>query len=59
LKIKHLNLTVSDVAATREFLEKYFGLTCSGARGNGFAVMRDNDEFILFGKKTPSDLCYG
>ncbi|WP_194956674.1 VOC family protein, partial [Bacillus sp. EE-W1] len=56
MKIKHLNLTVSDVAATREFLEKYFGLTCSGARGNGFAVMRDNDEFILFGKKTPSDL---
>ncbi|AJH73239.1 hypothetical protein DJ86_1348 [Bacillus cereus ATCC 4342] len=47
MKIKHLNLTVSDVAATREFLEKYFHLTCSGARGKGFAVMRDNDGFIL------------
>ncbi|PGA34086.1 VOC family protein [Bacillus wiedmannii] len=47
MKIKHLNLTVSDVVAAREFLEKYFGLTCSGTRGNGFAVMRDNDGFIL------------
>lgn len=45
--IKHLNLTVADVVAAREFLEKYFGLTCSGTRGNGFAVMRDNDGFIL------------
>ncbi|ANE86724.1 MULTISPECIES: VOC family protein [Bacillus] len=45
--IKHLNLTVTDVTAAREFLEKYFGLICSGTRGNGFAVMRDNDGFIL------------
>ena len=47
MKIKHLNLTVADVVAASEFLEKYFGLTCSGTRGNGFAVMRDNDGFIL------------
>lgn len=45
--IKHLNLTVTDVTASREFLEKYFGLICSGTRGNAFAVMRDNDGFIL------------
>lgn len=30
--IKHLNLTVTDVTAAREFLEKYFGLICSGTR---------------------------
>ena len=47
LKINHLNLTVTDVTAAREFLERYFGLTCGGTRGNGFAVMRDNDGFIL------------
>ncbi|MBE5106276.1 VOC family protein [Bacillus thuringiensis] len=47
MKIKHLNLTVTDVVAAREFLETYFGLTCSGTRGTSFAVMRDNDEFIL------------
>ncbi|WP_253265910.1 VOC family protein, partial [Bacillus thuringiensis] len=45
--IKHLNLTVTDVTASREFLERYFGLICSGTRGNAFAVMRDNDGFIL------------
>lgn len=47
LKINHLNLTVTDVTVAREFLEKYFGLTCGGTTGNGFAVMRDNDGFIL------------
>lgn len=37
---------ITDVPAARGFLEKYFGLTCSGTKGNGFAVMRD-DGFIL------------
>ncbi|HEK9102137.1 VOC family protein [Bacillus pfraonensis] len=47
MKINHLNLTVTDVPAAREFLEKYFGLTCRGTRGNGFAVLLDDDGFIL------------
>jgi catechol 2,3-dioxygenase-like lactoylglutathione lyase family enzyme len=47
MKMNHLNLTVNDVAASREFLEKYFGMTCAGSRGNGFAAMVDEDGFVL------------
>jgi len=47
MQLKHLNLTVSDVAASRAFLETYFGMTCVGSRGNGFAAMLDEDQFVL------------
>ncbi|MDR0267238.1 VOC family protein [Paenibacillus sp.] len=47
MKIHHLNLTVPDVSATKEFLETYFGLTCGRTRGNNFAVMFDDDKFVL------------
>lgn len=29
--LNHLNLTVDDVDASREFLEKYFYMTCVGS----------------------------
>ncbi|HWO98769.1 MAG TPA: VOC family protein [Bacillus sp. (in: firmicutes)] len=47
MKLNHLNLTVIDVQATREFLETYFGLKCLGSRGNSFAAMFDDDGFVL------------
>ncbi|WP_445492700.1 VOC family protein [Niallia sp. 03133] len=47
MKFNHLNLTVTDIMAARNFLEKYFGLTCKASRGNGFAVMFDDDGFVL------------
>src|SRR5687767_15121442 len=47
MKINHINLTVNDVTATREFLERYFGLSCAGSRGEGFAAMKDDDGSIL------------
>ncbi|ALC80217.1 MULTISPECIES: VOC family protein [Bacillus] len=47
MKVNHLNLTVTDVPEARKFLETYFGLTCEGSRGNGFAVMFDDDGFVL------------
>lgn len=47
MKLNHLNLTVTDVRAAKEFLEKYFGLTCGGVRGNSFAAMLDDDGFVL------------
>ncbi|PJN88457.1 VOC family protein [Bacillus sp. mrc49] len=47
MKINHLNLTVTDVPATRNFLETYFGLTCIGSKGSGFAAMFDDDGFLL------------
>jgi catechol-2,3-dioxygenase len=47
MKLKHLNLTVTDVSVARTFLEKYFGLTCGASRGNGFATMFDEAGFVL------------
>ncbi|RAS81888.1 VOC family protein [Priestia endophytica] len=47
MKLNHLNLTVEDVESSRQFLETYFGMTCVGSRGKGFAVMFDEDQFIL------------
>jgi lactoylglutathione lyase len=47
MKLNHLNLTVTDVNAARLFLEKYFELQCRGTRGNSFAVLFDDDGFIL------------
>lgn len=47
MKINHLNLTVHDVDETREFLETYFGMKCVNRRGNAFAVLFDDDQFVL------------
>ncbi|MCM3720046.1 VOC family protein [Fictibacillus phosphorivorans] len=47
MKLNHINLTVTDVSASREFLEKYFGLKCVGSRGKAFAVMMDDGGMIL------------
>lgn len=48
--INHLNLTVTDVIATRRFLEKYFGLRphTEGAKENpGFDILFDDNGMIL------------
>ncbi|MCI0461236.1 MAG: VOC family protein [Gemmataceae bacterium] len=48
MKLNHLNLTVADVSATREFLEKYFGLRSQGKKGgNTLAVLFDDDGLVL------------
>ncbi|GIN10277.1 VOC family protein [Shouchella clausii] len=45
--IKHINLTVEDVQATELFLKNYFGMKCVNRRGNGFAAMFDDQQFVL------------
>jgi catechol 2,3-dioxygenase-like lactoylglutathione lyase family enzyme len=48
MRLNHLNLTVPDVAASREFFETYFGFRCLTARGNNtLAVLADEAMFIL------------
>ncbi|WNC16446.1 VOC family protein [Brevibacillus brevis] len=47
MKLNHLNLTVTDVNAAREFLEKYFELQTRHTRGNSFAVLSDKDGLVL------------
>lgn len=48
MRMNHLNLTVPDVARTRQFLETYFGLRCVAAKGrDSLAVLVDESGFIL------------
>lgn len=50
MKLNHLNLTVNDVPAAREFLETYFGLTALAERnyaGDAFAMMTDDNGSAL------------
>ncbi|WP_202077914.1 VOC family protein [Caldalkalibacillus salinus] len=47
MKLRHLNLTVDDVEASRKFLETYFDMKWVGGNGKGFAVMFDDDQFVL------------
>jgi lactoylglutathione lyase len=46
VKLNHLNLTVTDVPAARDFLEGYFGLRSMGGNA-GMAFLSDDDGFVL------------
>ena len=46
MKLNHLNLTVTDVRAAAEFLERYFGLQNRGGNA-GMAFLLDDDGFVL------------
>lgn len=46
MKVNHLNLTVTDVRAASDFLEKYFGLQSTGGNG-GMAFLSDGSGFVL------------
>lgn len=47
MKLNHLALTVTDVAATVQFLETYFGLRKVGQRGKNFVALFDDDGLVL------------
>lgn len=46
MKLNHLNLIVTDVAATRAFFEKYFGLKTQWAN-EASAFLKDDNELLL------------
>jgi lactoylglutathione lyase len=46
MDLNHLNLTVTDVRAASEFLEKYFGLKPQGGNA-GMAFLSDERGFVL------------
>ncbi len=46
MKLNHLNLTVTDVLASQEFLEKYFGLQNKGGNKN-IAFLSDENGMVL------------
>ncbi|HEV3162514.1 MAG TPA: VOC family protein [Isosphaeraceae bacterium] len=48
MRVNHVNLTVPDVAKSREFFETYFGLRCVVAKGrDALAVLIDESGFVL------------
>lgn len=46
MKLNHLNLTVTDVAAARAFLETYLGMHSAGGN-DGMAFLTDAGGFLL------------
>ncbi len=47
MKLNHVNLTVDDVLAARQFLERHFGLRPSGEGHKNFAMLFDDDGLVL------------
>ena len=47
MQFKHANLATPDVSATAEFFQRFFGFEIVDRRGEGLAVMRDQDNFVL------------
>ena len=45
MKLNHLNLSVTDVPATVNFLETYFGMSSGG--GNNIAFLSDENGIVL------------
>jgi lactoylglutathione lyase len=47
MKLNHLGITVNDVMAASEFLEKYFGLTLVGKKHPSLSHLQDENGLIL------------
>lgn len=47
MKLNHINLTVDDVPAARQFLEKHFGLRPMDEGMKNFDVLFDDDDLVL------------
>ena len=47
MKLNHINLTSVDVPGDRAMFETYFGLSCLAMRGQGLAVLQDEDGMVL------------
>ena len=63
MKLNHINLPVRDVAATRDFFAKYFGMETLFELGkNALAIMRDEGGMILnlshFDKDKTAEIIY-
>lgn len=47
MKLNHTNLAVNDVPTARQFLEQHFGLRPVGEGHKNFAILLDDDGFVL------------
>ena len=48
MRMNHIQLAVSDVAANRAFFETHFGLKCVADRGKALAVLADDGCVVAF-----------
>jgi catechol 2,3-dioxygenase-like lactoylglutathione lyase family enzyme len=46
--LNHINLPVADVATTRDFFARYFGMTTVFERGKNFLVMMKDEAGMVF-----------
>jgi catechol-2,3-dioxygenase len=53
MKLNHINLTVTDVPASAEFLQKYFGMRLAEGSEKNFVVLFDDDNLVLTLMKSP------
>ena len=58
MKLNHLNLTVTDIKATRELLARHFGMTHGGGSDKSIAFMRDDNGMVLTLFRSPEPVRY-
>jgi lactoylglutathione lyase len=59
MRMNHVQLAVSDVAANRAFFETYFRLRCVADRGETLAVLADDGSVVAFNNfKKASEVTY-
>ena len=47
MRLQHLNLATTDVAALAAFFQRFFGFAPYAARGEALVVLRNSEDFIL------------
>lgn len=47
MTLNHINLSVTDVAETASFFEKYFNFKIHKAKANTIAILEDEEGFVL------------
>ncbi len=47
MRLRHANLSTSDVSALADIFQRFFGFQVQLKRANGFALLRDREDFVL------------
>jgi catechol 2,3-dioxygenase-like lactoylglutathione lyase family enzyme len=47
MRLRHANLSTSDVSALAGIFQRFFGFEVQLQRANGFALLRDREDFVL------------
>jgi len=58
MKLNHLNLTVTDAIAARDFLASYFGLRAMEGGSQAFVFMQDDHGMVLTLIRTRGEVTY-